>query len=145
MIATSEALSTFDAMLAEAGFDSDRPDPLLAWRVFKAFAGIPVDCAGDGLLFQCGTFDFTGESLFHFNFTRQFTHEEDGAYAGMEQLGCTVLYEPAGELAAFDMNLWSFDCGSVAEFFARVEAMPEFQIPTARFAPLRAAIDQEAV
>lgn len=58
MIATSETLATFARMLTIAGFDKERPDPLLAWRVFKDFAEIPVECAEDGLLFQCGTFSF---------------------------------------------------------------------------------------
>lgn len=145
MIPTSQALSTFDRMLAEAGFDRGRPDPVLAWRVFQAFAQIPVDCADDGLLFQCGTYAFTGEPLFHLDFTRQFTHEEDGEYAGMEQLSCTVYYAPTHELGELATNLWSYDCPSLGEFVARVEGLPAFQIPTQRFTPLRAEIDQDEV
>jgi hypothetical protein len=145
VIATTQALSTFDRLLAEAGFDSERPDPVLAWRVFQAFTQIPVDCAEDGLLFECGTYDFTGEPLFQLSFTRQFTHEEDGEYAGMEQLSCTIYYAPAPELQVLKTTLWSFDCPLLDEFFARVEGLTEFQIPTRRFTPIRAEIDQEEV
>lgn len=113
--------------------------------MFKDFAQLPVDCAGDALLFQCGTFSFTSEPLFHLNFTRQFMHEEDGEYAGMEQLGCTVYYPPVDELRALGTNLWSLDCASPEEFFVRVEALVEFQIPTTRQTPLRAEVDQERV
>lgn len=145
MIATSEAISTFDRMLAEAGFDSERPDPLRAWEVFKAFAAIPVECADDGLLFQCGTYTFSGREQFHFNFTRQFTHEEDGEYAGMEQLDCTIYYEPTPELRALQVNIWSYDSVSLAQFFARVEALPEFRLVTGAHTPVRAEVDQENV
>ena len=99
----------------------------------------------DGFLFQVGTYTFTGPELFSLDLTRQFTHEEDGEYAGMEQLHCTMYYAPAPELRALTRNLWSYDCASLAEFFARVEAMPEFQIPVNEHVPLRAAIDQENV
>ena len=145
MIATSEALDRFGRMLADAGFAADRPDPLLALRVFAAFAAVPVACADDALLFHAGTFSFTGPPLFQLGFTRQFTHEEDGEYAGMEQLHCTVYYEPTHELRACEATLWSSDCPSRDEFFARVEAMPAFQIPARGHAPLRAEIDQENV
>jgi len=145
VIATSEALDQFDRMLTIAGFDSERPDALLAWRVFKEFAAIPVECADDALLFQVGTYSFTGQRLFHLDFTRQFTHEEDGEYAGMEQLHCTVYYAPAPELDALQGDLWSEQGGPLQEFFARVEAMPEFEIPTQSHSPVRAEIDQENV
>lgn len=133
-------------MLAEAGFDRDRPDPRIALRVFRAFAEIPVDCADDALLFQAGTYSFTGPELFSLHLTRQFTHEEeDGEYAGMEQLHCIIYYDPTPELRALDRNLWSSDCASRADFFARVEAMPEFQIPAHRHTAVRAELDQENV
>jgi hypothetical protein len=145
MIASSEARDTLERMLAEAGFDSGRPDPIVALRVFRAFAEIPVACADDALLFQAGTYAFTGPELFSLYLTRQFTHEEDGEHAGMEQLHCIIYYEPTAELRALDRNLWSTHCASLDDFFAQVEAMPELQIPAQRHTPLRAEIDQEDV
>ena len=145
MINSSEALQTLDGMLAEAGFDSDRPDPRVALQVFRSFAEIPVACAEDLLLFQTGTYDFTGPELFSLDLTRQFTHEEDGEYAGMEQLHCVIYYEPTPELRGLTRNLWSSACASLAEFFARVEDMPEFRIPAERHKPLRSELDQEEV
>ena len=147
MIAPSEALHTLDRMLAEGGFDSGRPDPRVALRVFRAFAEIPVACADDALLFQAGTYDFTGPELFSLHLTRQFTHEEDdGEYGGgMEQLHCIIYYEPTSELRALDRNLWSSACASLADFFSRVEEMPEFRIPAERHRPLRAETGQEHV
>jgi hypothetical protein len=145
VINTSEALAEFDRQLTVAGFDADRPDARIAWRVFKEFASVEVACADDALLFQVGVYAFTGERRFHLDFTRQFTHDEDGEYAGMEQLHCTLYYEPVGDLLALDGTLWSYGFDSRESFFTQVEAMPEFQIPSHRHAPLRAEIDQENV
>jgi hypothetical protein len=145
MITTSKALPTLERMLAEAGFDSASPDAPLAWRVFKTFAAIPVECAGDALLFQCGTFTLSGAPLFNVDFTRQFVHEVDGEYDHMEQLHCTIYCEPLEELGEVKTNLWSYDFPSLEEFFAAVEALPEFQLPMTVQAVRRAEIWQEQV
>ncbi|HEX8211939.1 MAG TPA: hypothetical protein VF584_17315 [Longimicrobium sp.] len=131
MLAPGATLAHFARMLDAAGFDRNRPDPSIAWRVFREFAAVPVSAADDTLLFQCGTYDFTGREQFHWNLTRQFSIEEDGEHAGMEQLQLTVLYEPASELRPLEVSLWSSDCGSLEEFFAEVEALPGFSAPGA--------------
>jgi hypothetical protein len=128
MIQSSEAESHYRHMLREGGFSERRPDALLAWRVFKEFAEVPVECSEDALLFQCGVYDFTGRNLFHFGFVRQFTFEEDGEYDHMEQLDCSLLFEPDAELQQLETNLWSYDFSSAGEFFSGVEALPEFSI-----------------
>ncbi|HEX8848273.1 MAG TPA: hypothetical protein VF761_01945, partial [Gemmatimonadaceae bacterium] len=145
VIATTDTLMAFNRMLAAAGFDMERPDAALAWRVFKEFAVTPVAAATDGLLFQCGTYDFSGEPAFEFDFTRQFTHEEEGEPAGMEQLSCTLYFPPTEERRALRTNLWSFGFASAAEFFAAVEALPEFRVVMAGPAPTRAATRQEEI
>lgn len=126
MIQASEAESHFRRMLHQAGFSGQQPDALLAWRVFQEFAAVPVDCADDALLFQCGVHDFTGRARFHFGFVRQFTFEEDGEYDHMEQLDCSLLFEPDAELHRLETNLWSYDFGSFQAFFSAVEDLPEF-------------------
>jgi hypothetical protein len=145
MIAASQALATLERMLADAGFDKSRPDTPLAWRVFKQFASIPVAAATDGLLFQCGTYGFSGEPAFEFDFTRQFTQEEKGDEPSMEQLSCTLYYPPSNELGALNTNLWSFSYDSAAAFFAAVEALPEFRSVVERHQPSYAALRQEEV
>jgi hypothetical protein len=145
VIATQQTLETLDRMLREAGFDSELPDPLVALRVFRAFAEIPVECADDRFLFQVGIYSVSAPEQFSLDLTRQFAHEEDGEYIGMEQLHCTIYYEPTAELRTLENNLWSSECASVAEFFERVAEMPEFQIPLRSRTPLRADIAQEEV
>lgn len=75
---TTEAEPTLQRMMNAAGFDFTVPDPSLAWQVFKKFVENPVECADDGVLFQCGVYEFTGELLFYFDFCRQFAIEVDG-------------------------------------------------------------------
>lgn len=57
----------------------------------------------DMLLFQTGTFDFTGEKLYHFDLVRQFDF-----LGGDElvQLHLTVLYEPSPKLALLRKIHW---------------------------------------
>jgi hypothetical protein len=129
MIRSSEAESHYRHTLREAGFSEQRPDALLAWRVFREFAEVPVECSEDALLFQSGVYDFTGRDLFHFGFVRQFTFEEDGEYDHMEQLDCSLLFEPDAELQKLETNLWSYDFDSAEKFFAAVEALPGFSLP----------------
>lgn len=126
MIQASEAEPHFRRMLHAAGFSEQQPDALLAWRVFQEFAAVPVDCADDALLFQCGVYGNTGHPLFQFGFVRQFTFEEDGEYDHMEQLDCSIHFEPDAELQRLETNLWSYDFDSFRAFFACVEALPEF-------------------
>ena len=145
MIPTTETLATLQSMLRKAGFNAAKPDPALAWRTFKEFALVPVDCASDGLLFETGVFKTTGAPQFHFSFTRQFTHDEEGEYSGMEQLGCAFLYAPDHELSQLKTSLWSFDSPSLDAYFSQVEALPEFRVPLARFTPISADISQEEV
>lgn len=144
MISTAETEPHLEAALADAGFDHAHPDPRLAWQAFRAFAAVPVSVAGDDFLFQCGTYDFSGERRFHWNLTRQFTHEEDGEYAGMEQLQLTILYEATPDLASIKTKLWSLDCASAEEWFARVEVLPEFQAVMGR-QPVGCEVFQEDV
>jgi hypothetical protein len=145
MISTSEALGYFQGLLDTAGFDLDKPDPMLSWQAFKDFARESVECADDAMLFEVGTFTFTGEPLFQLGFTRQFTIEEDGEYVGMEQLHCTTFFQPVPKLSALESSVWSYDSSSAEEFFTRTESMPEFQIPIREAPPLRAEVSQEEV
>ena len=47
----------------------------------------------DLLMFETGTFDFTGEELFYFSLTKQIPNEDDEYY----QIHMDILYEPDSE------------------------------------------------
>ncbi|QDU96811.1 hypothetical protein Pla8534_46330 [Lignipirellula cremea] len=127
----TEAEPTLRRMLSEAGFDFSNPSPMLAWQVFKAFAGQPVKCADDGLLFECGVYEFTGEPLFHFDLCRQFEIEVNGEYDHMEQLHCRLTCKPTEALKSLETNLWAYDFQSMPAFFDAVENLPEFKTAVA--------------
>lgn len=127
-----EAEARLKQLLNAAGGDARRPNPLDAWRVFKQFAAEPVDCAEDGLLFQCGVYDFSGAKRFHFDLVRQFTvADEHGDYDHMEQLHCEFTCAPTPALRKCKAGVWreEFD-DDTDQFFAAVENMPEFQAGT---------------
>ncbi|KAF5043643.1 hypothetical protein SDC9_64220 [bioreactor metagenome] len=145
MIETYKAERVLNEMLIESGFDINNPNPKLAWETFKKFSNVKVDCADDSLLFQCGVYNFTGEELFHFEFVRQFSIEEDGEYDHMEQLRLTIYFKPNVEIKDLETNLWAYDFNSIDEFFNEVEKMDCFKIPIKKHVPFQAEVGQEEV
>jgi hypothetical protein len=126
-MAPIEAESELKSMLSLAGFDLLKPNPTLAWSVFKAFAELPVEDVESGILWQIGCYSFTGEKLCHLGFVRQFSFYVDGEYDHMEQLNLELTCKPTKELLHIQRNRWSFDYPSIAEYFADVENSPEFK------------------
>lgn len=118
-------------MLVQNGLDFSNPDPLLAWEIFKQFVQLPISQPGvtEGVLFQCGVFDFTGQDLFYLDFVRQYEFsDEDGEYDHMEQVHCELNALPTSELELINTNLWAEDCDSLQDFCTQVESMNEFQV-----------------
>lgn len=123
-----EAEARLLEILKFSGFDSKKPDLNIAWRAFKKFVAEPVECADDGILFQTGCYDFTGERLFYFEFVRQFSvTDEDGEYEHMEQLHLEFTCTPTPELMTLETNLWAYDFPSKEEYFNNVESLKEFK------------------
>lgn len=145
MINTSEANEVLVKMLNASRFDFEDPVPKIAWIAFKKFCNIKVKCADDSLLFQCGVFNFTGEDLFHFELVRQFVIETDGEYDHMEQLSISLFFKPNSELSNLETNIWSNDCNSIDDFFAKVETINSFTIPIDKYLPLRCELSQEVI
>ena len=122
---------TLRNMLVKNGLDFSEPDPLLAWEVFKQFVQLPLSQAGvtDGVLFQCGVFDFTGKALFYLDFVRQYEFSDvHGGYDHIEQVHCELTAFPAVELKQLRTNLWAEECSSLQDFFRQVESLREFQV-----------------
>lgn len=57
----------------------------------------------DSLLFETGTFHFTGEKLFHFDLVRQFQFLDEDEYV---QLHLTAMYEPSRKTALLFKTHW---------------------------------------
>lgn len=80
------------------------------------------------VLFQCGEFKLEGVEQFNLDFTRQYDFsDEEGEYDHMEQVSCTLWTPLTRDLWHTQTNLWAEEVGTLPEFFARVETLPEFQ------------------
>lgn len=69
----------------------------------------------DDLLFETGTFSFTGEKLFYFSLVRQFQFLDEDEYV---QLHLDVRYQPSPATALLQKTEWGQVGG---EFFERVK------------------------
>ncbi|MEV8398434.1 hypothetical protein [Streptomyces niveus] len=85
-----------------------------AWRAFirfgrQRFATAPTPDS-DGLLFQYGTYDFSGRPMFTVDLTRQFDiSDDDGEHDRYVQVHCELRYECEPALDALgDFNSWFF-------------------------------------
>ncbi len=143
MMQITETEGQLKSMLASAGFDMSNPDPQVAWNVFKSFVQEPVECADDGVLFQCGA-SFSKE-LFSLDFVRQFEIEdENGEYGHMEQLHCEFTCVSNDLLCNLQKNLWASDFDNLNEYFAAVENLSEFQIALS-YKDWKCKVEQEGV
>ena len=57
----------------------------------------------DMILFETGTFDFSGEERFYFSMVRQFPNDEEEFY----QLHVDVLYEPTEKNKDYQQTTWN--------------------------------------
>lgn len=60
-------------------------------NVFEKMCDIPME--NDMILFETGTFSFTGEPMFQFSLVRQFPNEDEEYF----QVHLDVLYNPTSE------------------------------------------------
>lgn len=88
---------------------------------FASMCTLPVGEADD-LLFETGTFSFTGDKLFYFSLTRQFQYNNEDEYV---QLHLDVRYKPSPSTARLEGTEW----GSLAEgdFFDLVRSSTAYQ------------------
>ncbi|MFE3526891.1 hypothetical protein ACFXOD_35990 [Streptomyces sp. NPDC059161] len=100
-----------------------------AWLAFMRFGRRRFDAAAtpdsDGLLFQYGTYAFSGRPMFTVDLTRQFdVTDDDGEHVHYVQVHCELRYEPEPDLKALgSFDSWFFhDAGAdLDEWFAAVE------------------------
>lgn len=104
-----------------------------AWAAFKDFGREVHGAPNIGLLFQVGTFSFTGKPLFYFDPVCQFDiTDPDGEHDHFEQLHCELTCAPDESVHEIEATLWSFDYPTADAFFEAVEELPAFQIAVGR-------------
>lgn len=93
-------------------------------RVPLSDFGIEVEDAeeDDLLLFETGTFPFTGEPLWYFSLTRQYPDGE-GEYW---QLHLDVRFPPSGKNSELSDTVWSDEFNDFGEFFAALRKSEEY-------------------
>ncbi len=86
--------------------------------VFEEMCNIPVK--EDMILFETGTYSFTGEPMFYFSLVRQFPNDEEEYY----QIHVDVLYVSTAENKNFEQNIWNED--TEENIFSYIKKTSEF-------------------
>ena len=71
--------------------------------VFEKMCSMPIK--DDMILFETGTYSFTGKPMFYFSLVRQFPNDEEEYY----QLHVDILYNPSDENKSFEQTTWNED------------------------------------
>ena len=74
----------------------------------------------DMILFETGTYSFTGKPMFNFSLVRQFPNDEEEYY----QIHVDVLYIPTEENKDFQRTIWNEDIEE--DIFSYIKKTPEF-------------------
>ena len=98
---------------------------------FAAMCKLPVG-EPDDLLFETGTFDFTGKKLFYFSLVRQFRFQDEDEFV---QLHLDVRYAPSPATKRLSCTEWSslterdfFDLVRSSAAYRAVKEMPVAQV-----------------
>lgn len=97
--------------------------------VFEKMCQIPVE--DDMILFETGTFNFTGEPLFYFSMVRQFPNDDEEYF----QINVDIRYKPTDENKVFQESVWNeelneniFDYIRSSQAYAYAKSNKYFQI-----------------
>ncbi|MBQ6569617.1 MAG: hypothetical protein IJL87_05125 [Clostridia bacterium] len=86
-------------------------------NVFEKMCEVPI--ANDMLLYETGTYHFTGEPLFYFSLVRQLPSGEEEYY----QIHVDVLYKPSSESQKYKNAVWNEDIdGDFFDYIRNSEA-----------------------
>ena len=86
-------------------------------RAFEKMCSIPID--NDLILFETGTYSFTGQPLFYFSLVRQFP-KNDGEYY---QIHTDILYRPDKRNKKLHNTVWSDSIkGDIFEYIRNSKA-----------------------
>lgn len=127
-----QAATYLREMLLDAGFRFDRPDPVLAWGVFKRFVAVPVDSAGgracEEVWFEACDGRPAERWPGYFDFVRQFLQESEGGVAFHEQITLHFTSEPTARVGIPEGSSVGVDLAEPTDSFAAVESSPAFRV-----------------
>ena len=87
--------------------------------MFEEMCNMPLK--EDMILFETGTYSFTGKPMFNFSLVRQFPNDEEEYY----QIHVDVLYIPTEENKDFQRTIWNEDIEE--DIFSYIKKTPEFK------------------
>lgn len=74
--------------------------------VFEEMCEIPIEEESEKMiLFETGTYSFTGKPMFNFSLVRQYPNEEEEYY----QLHLDIMFEPTFDNSSYEQATWSFE------------------------------------
>lgn len=126
-----EAAAHLRQMLLDAGFHFDRPDPSLAWEVFKRFVAVPVESAGgrdcEEVWFEACDGRTAEGWPGYFDFVRQFLQDTESGAEYHEQVTAHFTCEPTARVGIPEAGSIGVDLAELPAAFASVEASPAFR------------------
>lgn len=123
-----EAADRLRHLLTAEGFDTDRPNPAVAWAAFKRFVAEPMDVRTTELWFEAADGDPAADSPAYFDFVRVFMHDQDDGVEWGEQVTAHFTASPdarPGLLKGHSVH--AEDVSELELWFAAVEASPTFR------------------
>ena len=103
----------------------NKASPIQAWEIFKKFDYQKVQSEDEYLLFQVGDSEAMENSYLDFCYGFQLEDEEGDTY--WEQVHIEFSIDFPNKLNMEQIDLISYDCESVEDFFTQVENMSEFK------------------
>src|SRR5262249_24617214 len=122
-----EAAERLRQLLADEGFDPDRPGPAAAWAAFKRVAAEPGEIATTELWFEAGDGHPEADSPAYFDFVRMFTHYPDDGAEWAELITAHFSAPPGTRLGLRGRSVQAVDVADLSPWFAAVEASPAFR------------------
>jgi hypothetical protein len=123
----NDAADRLRQLLADAGFNPDRPDPIAAWAAFKRFSAEPMDAQTTELWFEAGDGDPASDSPAYFDFVRMFRHDPDDGAEWGEQITAHFTASPDVRLGLGGHSVQAEDVSDLPPWFAMVEASSSFK------------------
>jgi hypothetical protein len=128
-VTIDEAEAHLRQMLLDAGFDATRPDPALAWEVFKRFVVVPVNSGGgrecEEVWFEAGDGDPANDSPGYFDYVRMFNQYTENDAVWHEMI--TATFHCPTEVQLGLRGTIHADLDDLPAWFQAVEASDSFR------------------
>jgi hypothetical protein len=126
----AEAPALFERLLVEAGLPDGGLAPWSTWKVFKAFARVPLEEGRvvDDLTVQYGPEDDEGIPHVALYFSREFSEPTEEGAEPVAHVGCEFRFPVEALGSAIEGEYWTQDFPTLEEFLVQVEGAEGFQM-----------------